>query len=153
MYHLNYRYAPWWKLCECYSTNHYPFSWECVNTSTDQDLQTLHQSFHWEGSFNKIHEIHWKNPERQDMPFTPFVLGILPGYGHCKVSIGVLFINSNSVLSSLHLDFPIVESIILSLFSHCPASLFKVTSSQAIHSYPSMYSETRNAVLLSCKYL
>ena len=28
-------------------------------------------------------------------------------HGHCKVSIGALFINSSIVLSSLHLDFPI----------------------------------------------
>ncbi len=41
------------------------------------------------------------------MPSTPFVLRVLPVNGHCKVSIGVFFINSNSVLSSLHLDFPI----------------------------------------------
>ncbi len=40
------------------------------------------------------------------MPFTPFVLRVLPVNGHCTVSIGVLFISSNSVLSSLHLDFP-----------------------------------------------
>ena len=29
-------------------------------------------------------------------------------YGHCKVSIGVLFINSSTVLSSLHLNFPTI---------------------------------------------
>ncbi len=44
-------------------------------------------------------------PGRQDK-FTPFVLRVLSVYGHCKVSIGMLFINSSSVLSSLHLDFP-----------------------------------------------
>ncbi len=38
--------------------------------------------------------LHWKSPERQDMPFTPFVMRVLPVNGHC-------------VLSSLHLDFPI----------------------------------------------
>ncbi len=47
-----------------------------------------------------------KNPGRQDMPFTPFVLRVLPVYCHCEVSIGVLFFDSNTVLSSLHLDFP-----------------------------------------------
>ncbi len=41
------------------------------------------------------------------MPFTPFVLRVLPVNGHCKDSIVVLFINSNAVLSSLHLDFSI----------------------------------------------
>ncbi len=50
---------------------------------------------------------HWKNPERQDMPFTPFIPRVLPVTGRCKVSIGVLFVNSNPVLSSLHFDFPI----------------------------------------------
>ncbi len=40
------------------------------------------------------------------MPFTPFVLRVLLVNGHCKVSIGVFFINSNCVLSSLNLDFP-----------------------------------------------
>ena len=50
----------------------------------------------------------WKNPGRQDKPFTPFVLRVLSVYGHCKVSIGMLFINSSSVVSSLHLDFPSV---------------------------------------------
>ena len=42
------------------------------------------------------------------MPFTLFVLRVLPMNDHCKVSIGVYFINSKSVLSSLHLDFPSV---------------------------------------------
>ena len=37
---------------------------------------------------------HWENPERQDMPFSPFVLRVLPVNGHFKVSIGVLFIKS-----------------------------------------------------------
>ncbi len=31
--------------------------------------------------------IYWKNPGRQGMPFTPFVLGVLPAYGHCEVSL------------------------------------------------------------------
>ncbi len=59
--------------------------------------------------------IQWKTPGRQDKPVTPFVLRVLSVYGHCKVSIGVLFINSNSVLSSLHLDFPNMCHIDLSI--------------------------------------
>ncbi len=61
--------------------------------------------------------LHWKNPERKDMPFTPFVLRVLSVNGHCKVSIGVLFINSNSFWSSLYLDFPIQG--ILNAQEHC----------------------------------
>ncbi len=30
---------------------------------------------------------YWKNPGRQNMPFTPFVLIFLPVYGHCEFSI------------------------------------------------------------------
>ena len=41
---------------------------------------------------------------RQDKPFTPFVLRVLSVYGHCKASIGMLYINSSTVFS-VHLDF------------------------------------------------
>ncbi len=68
-----------------------------------EDMGLLLISLFWPlyGEECNILHIHWKNPERQDMPFTHFVLGVLPVNGQCKVSIGVLFINSNSVLSYL----------------------------------------------------
>ncbi len=48
----------------------------------------------------------WKNPGRQDMSFTPFVLSILPVYSHWWIPIGVPSMNSSAVLRSLLLDFP-----------------------------------------------
>ncbi len=52
--------------------------------------------------------IYWKNPGRQDMSFTPFILSVLPVYTHWWISIGAASMNSSSVLPSLLLDFPIV---------------------------------------------
>ncbi len=48
------------------------------------------------------------------MSFTPFVLRVHHVHGYCEASIGVLFFNSSTVLSSLRLDFPIMLAIVVS---------------------------------------
>ena len=66
----------------------------------------MHGDSYADGNWEEVVVVEqWENPGKQDMSFTPFVTRVLPAYVHCTNSIRVLFINSNTVLPSLHLDF------------------------------------------------